>query len=190
MPLTTEQNLFLAQVLDLGDRKEAKNRQRVEEKTFIKWMQNIDFKTELERYEQYFIDDLIVRIGQAGLKKLDHVLRHGVRSVTITKSRIDHPEFGAIESVKKVEKRESVSLPAVKMAIQLYIHAAVQRDVMNNVAELASRGLLPSDSEALIASHMSDYQERVKDALKGDFERAGIDETVLAQIQQMVIGNG
>lgn len=189
MPLTTEQRLFLEQVLALGDRKLAYQRQRIEEPMFIEWMQQTEFKTQLEKYEKYYIDSLTARIGQAGLKKLEYAIDNGIKTTLTTVENYYDPETESMVrgETRVITKHEEIPLKAVKMAIDLYIMTKVEKDVMNNIAELASRGLLPDNSEGLIASHMAEYQQRVKDALRGDFEAAGIDETILAQIQQLVV---
>lgn len=185
--LSSQQNLFLEHLLDLGDRDLAMKRFGLTTRVFIDWMLDPDFKNEVEKIENYYIENLTTKIGQQGLKKLDFVLRHGIKTTTLEKNVTFHPEFGRIETEKRKTQNQSVSMPAIREAIKIFIMVQVQKDVLANVSALASRGLLPKDTEVLVSSTMDEYQRRVKDALKGDFEKVGINEDMLAQIQQLVI---
>jgi len=185
--LSNQQNLFLEHLLQLGDRDLTLKRVGLTTRDFILWMQNTDFKNEVERIEKYFMDNLIVKISQVGLKKLDYVLNHGITTKTNTTQTTYHPEFGNITTVKNSVKVEEISLPSIREAIKIYILMKVERDVLSNISALASRGLLPQNSESLIAATMAEYQSKVQDAMKGDYEKVGINDEMLAQIQQLVI---
>jgi CRISPR/Cas system-associated endoribonuclease Cas2 len=185
--LNNQQNIFLEQLLELGDRQLAMKRCSIATREFIHWMQNSSFKNEVERIEAYYIDNLTAEISQAGLKKLDYILRHGIKTVTHTTIVSLHPEFGEIKTERRSVKIQDVSMPAIQQAIQLFIMCKVERDVLNNIAALSSRGLLPEHSESLISSTMEEYRSKVKQALKGEYEAVGINEEMLAQIQSLVI---
>jgi len=190
--LSEQQLNFLNQLAVIGSESIVCNRLGLNQLEILDWEENPFFKIKKRQSLRSSLSTLENSIARQSLSVLSDVLKHGTRTVTNTRTHrevID--QEGNLQTLNtRTVKQQTNSRPswAVKAGIQIHLIKRLEENINNSISVLIDEGIIGEEIRDRILSVLENTDVQVQDIFSGNVNSVAITETMLAEIQQTLLG--
>lgn len=193
MQISIEMESFLREFLVIGDEVLVCRRLNLDPLILLDWTQeNTTFKIKKKQAEKYFLASMERNIARESLTNLFSVIKFGERVVTNTTQNREvvdaEGNIHELVTTKVTQKINRNCAWAIRQGISLYLLKRLEDSVSRSIATLIDEGIVPENIKDQILAVLETTDTQVQEIFSGNVQNVEIDEQMLAEIQNQLLG--